>query len=440
MFKTYRFILVVMILIPVSVPVKASEVLLTACRDGDIALVKSELKAGASPNFLDDKGTPVIQVALSGRHFLIARMLLEEGAAAEKKDMKGRDALDVMKDAGRAPRSAVIRDLKKYVDMNIAYDIVKLLHYTELAWKTAEKEDVSARSGLMALMGMSSSQTPIPLNEMAKAQQIAIEMLAKSRAPVFAKLARNSADRAILMAEFAYGTIDDRVLLTKYYAYINSGRKVEVPKPPALKKDVTAGCKQWMNNFCSQYTHPKVADFAVFIALTQSFGKAKLGQDVLDEISSDYPVMMLRATHFRGPDGITELHLLCSNAPVAVVRSLLLNGADPNAISCSKKLGGTGSFSDRMLNDLPIGITPLHVATIFGKSELVETLLDFGANPNIQLEDGRTVLHLAASNGNEQIVKMLMKQGASVSTKALNGKVPAEYAKNEIIKKILESK
>ena len=58
------------------------------------------------------------------------------------------------------------------------------------------------------------------------------------------------------------------------------------------------------------------------------------------------------------------------------------------------------------------GITALHIASIWGYSEIVKILIEAGTNVNVVNVDGRTALQRASFFGYSEIVKMLEKAGA----------------------------
>lgn len=62
-------------------------------------------------------------------------------------------------------------------------------------------------------------------------------------------------------------------------------------------------------------------------------------------------------------------------------------------------------------------ITPLHVASKWGKTSMVTLLLDCGATIDSKTRDGLTPLHCAARSGHEQVVDMLLERGAPISSK-----------------------
>ena len=63
------------------------------------------------------------------------------------------------------------------------------------------------------------------------------------------------------------------------------------------------------------------------------------------------------------------------------------------------------------------GYTPLHEAVASGKPEVLECLLDFtgNANVNCRANSGYTPLHLAASSGHSECVRVLLSRGADMN-------------------------
>ncbi len=72
------------------------------------------------------------------------------------------------------------------------------------------------------------------------------------------------------------------------------------------------------------------------------------------------------------------------------------------------------------------GKTPLHYATIYGRSGIVSALLEHGADINAVDNDGKTPLHYASHYGNYEMIKLLIESGADTTIKDREGKTPAE--------------
>jgi len=88
----------------------------------------------------------------------------------------------------------------------------------------------------------------------------------------------------------------------------------------------------------------------------------------------------------------TPLHRAALCGQVEVVQRLLNKGADMNAQSHDRN-------------------TPLHIASIAGKLEVVRLLLDHGADVDILGENNLTPLWMAEKRGHDDIVKLLSERG-----------------------------
>lgn len=89
--------------------------------------------------------------------------------------------------------------------------------------------------------------------------------------------------------------------------------------------------------------------------------------------------------------GLTPLHLAVKSHNLALVKTLLNNGADPN------------------LGDSEKGLTPLHYAAKLGQVEILKVLLDNPKLSNPLRSDnlGRTVFHHAARFGQNEVLTLL---------------------------------
>ena len=102
------------------------------------------------------------------------------------------------------------------------------------------------------------------------------------------------------------------------------------------------------------------------------------------------------------------LHRFSATGEAEVVEKLLNAGANPNA---------TNSY----------GYAPLHVAAFAGQTAIVEALLNAGADPNVvpaEASDskntlkrcaGMTPLHFAAHGGHAEIIDALLAAGADAN-------------------------
>jgi ankyrin repeat protein len=60
-----------------------------------------------------------------------------------------------------------------------------------------------------------------------------------------------------------------------------------------------------------------------------------------------------------------------------------------------------------------LGLTPLHIAALMGRSAVIQLLLESGADPNLAAHSGRTALDLAerAGHGHTEAAKLLRAHG-----------------------------
>ncbi len=132
--------------------------------------------------------------------------------------------------------------------------------------------------------------------------------------------------------------------------------------------------------------------------------------------------------HLPAYDHASALDLWAYEGDASVVRVLLDHHADPN-LGCA-----------------PSGETPLHYATsqghLPGRTECVKLLLAAGADPNrpanVGIETtaymrdicvrGETPLHRAAIHGDEQMIQHLLDYGADPSIKDAHGESPLCWA------------
>jgi ankyrin repeat protein len=81
---------------------------------------------------------------------------------------------------------------------------------------------------------------------------------------------------------------------------------------------------------------------------------------------------------------------------------------------------------------------PIHVAADLGKIEILQILIEFGANINQKDSDGQTALHYAASNGYFEAVQYLLSSGIDSNILCNENQTALDLATDIEIIKILK--
>lgn len=114
-------------------------------------------------------------------------------------------------------------------------------------------------------------------------------------------------------------------------------------------------------------------------------------------------------------NGETALHIACENGHTEIVQLLLDAGANVNVINKSE------------------GQTPLHLACLNNQTKVIKLLLNCG-NCNINAKDnfGDTPLHLMIRNENSKIAELLLRHGANAKSKNCQAVTPLEEAESKL--------
>ena len=140
------------------------------------------------------------------------------------------------------------------------------------------------------------------------------------------------------------------------------------------------------------------------------FGQISLFSAVNDE---QVLIMLLNAgadPNVVGRNGVTPLHMAALWGHIGITKLLLERGALPNLASF-------------------YGETPLLCAVINGFEEVIKLLLDGGADPNITNIMRDTPLIQAVLRGKENLVKLLMERGADRNMADERGNTALSFAR-----------
>jgi ankyrin repeat protein len=110
-------------------------------------------------------------------------------------------------------------------------------------------------------------------------------------------------------------------------------------------------------------------------------------------------------------DGHLPLGLACFFLHEEIVEYLLEKGANVNAASQNNQR-----------------VAPLHAASASRSVSIVRTLLEHGADPNARQNGGSTALHSAAQNGQVEMIQLLLRHSAQANARTEEGETPLDLA------------
>ena len=124
-------------------------------------------------------------------------------------------------------------------------------------------------------------------------------------------------------------------------------------------------------------------------------------------------------------NGFTALILAVNSKDIKMVNLLLQKGANVNA--CNPKNG----------------CSPLMYAARMGEKKILQSLLEFGADPNCRNRHGATAIMEAVNTDDAEIIELLIKYGAEINMRRRDGMTAIMLAsrnnKIEIVKCYLKN-
>jgi ankyrin repeat protein len=99
---------------------------------------------------------------------------------------------------------------------------------------------------------------------------------------------------------------------------------------------------------------------------------------------------LLQVDRRRFSDGCTALYSASAKGHIGIVRCLLEAGADFK-LTCAET-----------------DVSPLMIAAYHSRLEVVQELLEVGADPNIGSTDGATAIFYAAQKGHLEVIRILL--------------------------------
>ncbi|HYE86924.1 MAG TPA: ankyrin repeat domain-containing protein [Vicinamibacterales bacterium] len=141
------------------------------------------------------------------------------------------------------------------------------------------------------------------------------------------------------------------------------------------------------------------------------FEAAVLGK--VDRIAQILASNPLRASEY-SPDGFTPVALAAFFGQPAAVKALIAAGADVNAAAKN-----------------PLKVAALHAAVAGRNLEIVQAILDAGADPNARQQAGFRPMHEAGTNANRKLAELLLARGADPTLTSDDGKSAIDLAREK---------
>lgn len=143
--------------------------------------------------------------------------------------------------------------------------------------------------------------------------------------------------------------------------------------------------------------------------------------------------------------GNTPLHRAIVLGSKEIVNILLDRGAEAFVRNSNGQtpLDEASKKNDRGLIHLLInhkdkwGNTLLHRAVACGSKKMVELLLNLGSDVNAKNTVSLTPLHKASSRGNIEVIRLLITNGANIQALSLMGRTPIDVAKSELERQVM---
>lgn len=126
----------------------------------------------------------------------------------------------------------------------------------------------------------------------------------------------------------------------------------------------------------------------------------------------------MRAANRKITNGMTALHLAVLIGNLQIVEELIRGGANPHA-------------------DDDIGDTPLHIAARTGNLLVAEYLLRQFVDADVQDDEWRTPLHWAAWNNDLDMIQMLINYGADPTLTTRVGHYARDFAQRQNCRNLL---
>uniref|UniRef100_A0A6P6XRZ9 Poly [ADP-ribose] polymerase n=1 Tax=Dermatophagoides pteronyssinus TaxID=6956 RepID=A0A6P6XRZ9_DERPT len=398
-----------------------------ACSFGHIEVVKLLLKNGADPNVKDNwHFTPLMEAAIKGK-LEVCLYLLQKGADARLTNSEGKNALEL---ASPLVKPVLTGDFRKH----------ELL---EAARNGYEEKVLSLLTPLNVNCHASDGRRSTPLHLAAGYNRLKIvQILLKSGGNVHAK---DKGGLVPLHNACSYGHFEVCELLIKHGAEVNASDHWQfTPLHEAAAKMRIEVCSLLLAHGADPTLvncHNKsVLDICPTPDLQDHIMKEYRGHQFLDAIISATDISKLKK--FINAETIQFKHPFTGNTALHIAVSLNCSITNPQMTPKLRK-----QIIDLLIRKSPGMVnekngqflTPLHLASDRGHTDLMEVLLKHGAKINAVDSLGQTALHRASRNGQLSSVQTLLSYGADLMLVNIHGLTAEQMAATEQVQKLIAS-
>jgi ankyrin repeat protein len=418
----------------------------SAATMGQAAVAAVLLEEGAWAEAVGDSGATPLMMAASMGHLATVVALLEGGASPNTAHAYGKStALHLAAEVGRVE---VVREL---CVRGATVEAEKVTGGTALH-SAADADQPEAVAALVEDCGADRNRllmrdtTPLYLASQRGFTGVVVELLRLGADPNFVMPRGRASTQVIHLAgerqEGFYPVKNTEVGngATALHAAVENGH-LETARllleGGALQGDSMEGATPLV--IALQYRHPAIALLLLEDGWPDPRLEAQVPTDgssaLLVAVTSGYRAVVERLLQ-RGADpdistsrGVTPV-LQAARARQDMLPLLLTAGASPGSLHDALR-SGSALLVRHILDALPVGerraaveareagLSPLHLAVRTGRLEVVEAVLEAGAEVGAAVaETGATALHLAALQGDQAMVQLLVARGAEVKARA----------------------
>jgi ankyrin len=461
-----------------------------AVQRGDPDLLRSGLARGLRPDADDRFGRTALHAAAAAGHTELVRILLDAGATVDAKDLVGRTPAQLASEEDQADvvrllagRGCAVTDAFLAASVDDAARLERFLRADKSDLEHANKFGrtplfLAAREGSRKAVGVllragadanaadEDGWTPL-LVAAAGGHEAIVAALLKNNAKPNCRVGGDGLDPLSLAAAAGNAAVARLLLAYKADPEAEEGKTERRPLHLAVLAGSAPTVRVLLDGGASVNEPEKSGSTPLHHAIEA--GRADLVRLLLDrgaDVETPPTDERCRPLHLAARQGnreivelllarhadvnsqtkeanATPLHEAARAGHADVARTLLEHGAAVDAlenvtlsVDDPSQPGEIGAQTAAWAQEhAPArvgpgkGMSPLHTASRYGRTEVVRVLLDHKANPDAAVtETGATALHLAAANGHAGVVELLLCRGAKVDALNRGGGTPLHLA------------